>query len=55
MEKNGGVPYGQKGVNGGSKSKAGTGLTEVGLDGYCEDGLGQQRNVCGGNMTTSER
>ena len=42
--KNGSVPYGQKGVDGGSKWNAGTRETEVGLDGWCEGGFGQQRN-----------
>ena len=40
--------YGQKGVDGGSKWRAGTRETEVGLDGWCEGGLGQQRNDGGG-------
>ena len=42
--KNGSVPYGQKGVDGGSKWSAGTRETEVRLDGWCKDGLRQQRN-----------
>ena len=46
--KNGSVPYGQKGVDGGRKRRAGTRETEVRLDG-CEDGLGQQRNAGGGS------
>ena len=36
------LAYGQKGVDGGSKWSAGTRETEVGLDGLCEGGLGQQ-------------
>ena len=47
--KNGGVPYGQKGVDGGSK-RAGTRETEVSLDGWCEGGK-QQRNDGGGCKT----
>ena len=39
--KNGRVPYGQKGVDGGSKRTACTRETEVRLDGRCEGGLGQ--------------
>ena len=42
------VSYGQNGVDGGSKWRAGTKETEVGLDGWCEGGLGQQRNDGGG-------
>ena len=42
--KNGRVPYGQKGFDGGSKWRAGTRATEVRLDGWCEGGLGQHRN-----------
>ena len=38
----------QTGVNGGSKWRAGTIKTEVRLDGWCEGGLGQQRNDGGG-------
>ena len=41
-EKNGLVSFGQKGVDGGSKWRAGTRETEVRLDGWCEDCLGQQ-------------
>ena len=41
---NGWVLYGQKGVDGGSKWRAGTRETEVRLDGWCTGGLGQQRN-----------
>ena len=40
--KNGSVPYGHKGVDGGSKRRVGTRETEVWLDGWCEGGLGQQ-------------
>ena len=45
---NGGVPYGQKGVNGRSQWGTGTRETEVRLDGWCEGGLRQQRNDVGG-------
>ena len=41
--KNGLVPYGQKGVDGGSKWRAGARETEVRLDGWCEGGLGQHK------------
>ena len=34
----------QKGVDDGSKRRAGTRETEVRLNGWCEDVLGQQRN-----------
>ena len=34
--KNGLVPYGQKGVDSGSKWRVGTRETEVRLDGWCE-------------------
>ena len=40
--------YGQMGVDGGSKWRAGSRETEVRLDGWCEGGLGQQRNDCEG-------
>ena len=40
--------YGQKGVDGRSKWRVGTRETEVRLDGLCEGGLGQQKNVGGG-------
>ena len=46
--KNGRVPYGQKGVDGCSQCGTGTRETEVRLDGWCEGGLRQQRNDCGG-------
>ena len=36
------ISYGQKGVDGGSKLRAGTRETEVRLDGWCEGGLRQQ-------------
>ena len=36
-----GVPYGQKGVDGGSKWRAGTRETKDRLDGWREGGLGQ--------------
>ena len=42
------LPYGQKGVDGGSKWRAGTRETEVRLDGWSEGGLRQQRNDGGG-------
>ena len=45
---NGRVSYGQKGVDGGSKRRAGTRETEVRLYGWCEGGLGQQTNDGGG-------
>ena len=45
----------QKGVDGGSKSRAGTRETEVRLDGWCEGGLRQQRNDGGGSATMRER
>ena len=44
---NGSVPHGQKGVDGQSQWRTCTRETEVRLDGWCEDGLRQQRN-CGG-------
>ena len=53
--KNGLVPYSQMGVDGGSKWRAGTRETEVRLDGWCEGGLGQQRNDGGGCATMRER
>ena len=43
------------GVDGGSKWRAGTRETVVGLDGCCEGGLGQQRNDGGGCTTMHER
>ena len=46
--KNGLVSYGQKGVDGGSKWRVDTRETEIRLDGWCEGGLGQQRNDGGG-------
>ena len=46
--KNGSVPYIQKGVDGRSKWRAGRRETEVILNGWCEGGLGQQRNDGGG-------
>ena len=45
---NGRVPYGQKGVDEGSKWRADTRETEVRVDGWCEGGLWQQRNDGGG-------
>ena len=53
--KNGLVPYGQKGADGGSKWRTGAKETEVGLDGWGEGGLGQQRNDGGGCATMRER
>ena len=53
--KNGLVPYGQKGDDGGSKWTAGTRETEVGLDGWCEFGLGQQRNDDAGCRSIRKR
>ena len=38
----------QKGVDGGSKCRAGTRETDVRLEGWGESGLGQQRNDDGG-------
>ena len=52
--KNGCVPYGQKGVDGGSKWRTGTRETKVRLDGWCEGGLGQQRDDGGGCAPMSE-
>ena len=54
-EKNGWVPYGQKGVDGIRKCRAGTRETEVRLDGLCEGGLGQQRNDGGGGASMHKR
>ena len=45
----------QKGVDGGSKWIAGTRETEVRLDGWCEGGLGQQRNDGGGCASMLKR
>ena len=50
-----GLPYGQKGVDGGSKWRADTRETEVRLDGWCEGGLGQQRNDGGRWASMRER
>ena len=44
-----------EGVGGGSKWRAGTRETEVRLDGWCEGGLGQQRNDGGGCASIRER
>ena len=41
-------------ADGGSKWTAGTRETEVGLDGWCEGGLGQQRNDGGGCVSMRE-
>ena len=46
--KNGWVLYGQKGVDGGSKQRAGTNEMEVRLGEWCKGCLGQQRNERGG-------
>ena len=53
--KNGRVPYGQKGVDSGSKWRAGTRETEVRLDGWCEGGRGQSRNGDGGCARMREK
>ena len=47
--------YGQKGVDGGSKCRAGMRQAEVRLDGGYEGGLGQQRNDGGSLATVRER
>ena len=49
------VALGQKGVDGGSKWRAGTREPEVRLDGFCEGGLGQQRNDDGGCASIREK
>ena len=49
------IPYDQKCVNSGSKWVSGTRKTEVRLDGWCEAGLGQQRNDGEGLGTMSLR
>ena len=46
--KNGSVLYRQKDVHGRSQCGTGTRETEVRLDGWCEGGVRQQRNDCGG-------
>ena len=43
------------GFDGGSKWRAGTRETEVRLDGWCQGGLGQQRNDGGGCVSMLER
>ena len=43
------------GVDGRSKWRAGTRETEVRLDGWCEDGLGQQNNDDGGCASMRDR
>ena len=53
--KNGLVSYGQMGVDGGSKWKAGTRETKVRLDRWCEGGLAQQRTYGGGCASMQER
>ena len=55
MEKNGRVSYGQKGVDGGSKWRAGTRETEARLNGWCEADLEQLRNDGGGCTSMRER
>ena len=47
--------YGQKDVDGESEWRAGMRETKVRLDGWCEGGLGQQRNNGGGCMSMRER
>ena len=49
------VSYGQKSVVGWSKSRMGTRETEVRREGWCEGGLGQQRNDGGGCASMRER
>ena len=41
------IQYGQKGVDGRSKWRVKTRETEVRLDGWCKDGIGQQRTEGG--------
>ena len=53
--KDGGVPYGQKGVDGRSQWMTGARETEVRLDRWCEGGLRQQRNDGEGGATMRER
>ena len=48
-------PSGQKGVDDGSKWNAGTRETKVRMDGWCEGGLGQQRNDRGGCLSMREK
>ena len=47
--------YGHKGVDGGSKWRAGTRETEVRMDGWREGDLGQQRNDGGGCASMRKR
>ena len=54
-ENNGLIPYGQKGVDRGSMWMAGPRENEVGVDGWCEGGLGQQKNDGGGRASMRER
>ena len=49
------MPYGQKGVDGRIQWMTGTRETEVRLDGWCEGGLGQQRNDGGGCASVREK
>ena len=44
-----------EGVDGRSQWRTGTRETEDWLDGWCEGGLWQQRNYCGGCATMHER
>ena len=55
MPRGGGIPYGQKDVDGESKWRAGTREIEVRLDGWSDGGLRQQRNDGGGCATMRER
>ena len=48
------IPYGQKGVDGGSEWRAGTSEPAVGLDGWCEGVFGQERNDGGGCVSMRE-
>ena len=45
----------RRGVNGRSQWRMGTRETEVRLDGWCEGGLRQRRNDCGGCATMRDR
>ena len=53
--KNGRVLYDQKGVDGRSQWVMGTRETKVRLDGWCEGGLRQERNDCGGCAAMHKR
>ena len=52
---NGGVPYGQQGVDVGRKCRESTGQTEIRLDGWRVGDLEQQRDGGGGCDTMRER